>query len=267
MDPASRFELACRKHSINLSSSSTPSSQLSLSLKQLEEFHLFPKLPYEIRRKIWKLAIKALPPRVVHIHPHPTNNPGLAYVCFESRKEFSESKAFWLCAPNKHLARTQFRAMINYDADMLYLDRRVKYSKNPDGNPIPTTLLIFRHWLLPVRQLAINLRDTRAFLPQIFGQASWYKGRCDINLWRILGANCPDLKFLWIVDNGPFEKGYDGELNHDNQWQLKRSTAWNMMWRNVHQSLMWAKYDGDIQWKLHMRPMDMNKMIPLPVPL
>lgn len=264
MDPVSRFQLACRKHSINLSTSSTSSSQLSLS--SLQEFHLFPKLPSEVRRKIWKLAIKALPPRLICIHPHPSNSPSLAYVCYEARNELAESKAFWLCIPSI-LSPVQFSAMINYDTDLLYLDRRVRRSRNPDGNPIPTTLLLFRNWLRPVRQLAINLRDTRAFLPQIFGQVSWVKNGRILDLWSILGAHCPDLKYLWIVDNGPFEDGYEGELTPDNYWQANRSYAWNMMWQEMLQSLIKAQLAGVVPLKIFMRPMDMNKIVASRVPL
>jgi hypothetical protein len=114
--------------------------------------------------------------------------------------------------------------------------------------------------LRPVRQLAINLRDTRPFLPIIWGPSSWYKG-CD--LWKILGANCPDLQFLWIVDNGPFEEGYEGELVHDNNYQKNRSCEWNLMWSQMHQTLMIAKFEGVLSKGVFMRPMDMNKVHPL----
>jgi hypothetical protein len=146
MDPLSRFQFACSKHRINLSTSSAASSQLSIvSTKPPKEFPLFKLLPYEIRRKIWKLAIKNIQPRTICIHPHPSNNPSLAHACYESRMEIILSHFFWLCNSNHVLSRIKFRAMINYETDLLYLDRRVMRSRNPEGNPVPTTLLMFRN--------------------------------------------------------------------------------------------------------------------------
>lgn len=280
MDPLIRFHLACSKHSINLSTPSSPSTQLSMRtinlststfsslqpsialIKLLNEFHLFPLLPFEIRSKIWKLAVKAIPPRLIYFRPHPSNNPGLAHACYESRREVIISNLFWRCTSNSNLSRVNFSVMINYDTDLLYLDRRVIRSRNPDNNPIPTTILMDKNWLRPVRQLAINLRDTRAFLPFIWGPSSWHKGR---DLWHILGGNCPDLMYLWIIDNGPFEEGYGGELIHDNHYQVNRSYQWNTVWAQMHQDLMIAKLEGVLSKKVFMRPMDMNKVGPLPL--
>lgn len=95
MDPLSRFQLACSKHSINLSTSSTSTSQFSIaSTKPLDKFHLFKLLPYEIKRKIWKLAIKNIQVRTVYIHPHASNNPALAHACYESQVEIILSDFF-----------------------------------------------------------------------------------------------------------------------------------------------------------------------------
>lgn len=233
--------------------------------KVLEEFHPFARLPPHIRRKIWNIAAHSVPGRTIHIHPHPSNNPGVAFACRESLQELYASNVFLYCRTDQILSRIQFNVLINPNTDLLYLDERVKNSKNPEKNPIPTSLLLYSSWLLPIRQLAINLKDTKAFLPGIFGPSSWYvKGP---NLWRLLGKACPELEYLWIVDTGPFELGYDGELMPVNFpiQQLNRSFNWTKMWLEMHRSLNSAKMDGYIRDVL-MRPLDMNKVQPMLLP-
>lgn len=98
-------------------------------------FELFPKLPTEIRLKIWKLALPG--PRIVKVRPcsvkfmeelaagdmtkhtfvSPTKAPSILFVCGESRKEAMKTYQLSFGSEHHNIPSTVY---FNFDLDMLY---------------------------------------------------------------------------------------------------------------------------------------------------
>ena len=56
---------------------------------RLEEFHLFPKLPFELRSDIWRQSVATIEPRSVGLLPNVAGNtiPPILHACQEIRAE------------------------------------------------------------------------------------------------------------------------------------------------------------------------------------
>ncbi len=223
----------------------------------LTSFHLFMALPYPIRRKIWKHAIQAIGARTVLVQPTNTNHPSLAACCFEARPEFLEE--YFMYHSTQVGRMSGFSMSINYNKDLLYINRSFVISPKVGGiTPLNYTTLLYPKWLAPVKQLALNLKDMRVLLPQIWGEST--HGRA--TLWQILGKHCPDLVLLWIVDDEAADYFVEGELINDNVTQPNRSYRWHVRWFRMLQTLDIAKIRGTIRSDLVMKPMDANKIVP-----
>lgn len=101
---------------------------MSITISKLLEFHLFPKLPHELRLEIWRFALP--PPRVVELRPTgragkrrfwitDTSPPVLLRVCHEAREvalgSYSPVSAWNQTRP------VLTRAYIAYSKDIVYL--------------------------------------------------------------------------------------------------------------------------------------------------
>jgi hypothetical protein len=155
--------------------------------------HSFKRIPTEIRLDIWKQAIEDLPGMIHCIQPFYINHPPLAQACHESRQEI---KQYY------YLRRSQqehkgFRFYINYEKDTLYLNHKfnlsVKKTLNLSG-ALESSMKYYRHWLSPVRFLAVNLKEARKLVDSASGT---------VGLWSMLYVACPELETLIIVVDGP----------------------------------------------------------------
>ncbi|PVH89619.1 hypothetical protein DL98DRAFT_564927 [Cadophora sp. DSE1049] len=286
MDTVVLFQGACNKNGIRLSSpnpsirltppvtpsrrrprGATPSNHSSQSSSlsgnrvprpvKLTTFHIFKQLPLDIREKIWRWAVKAIPARTIRIQPYTTSNVALSAVDREARAMFLEEYAM---LHSRQVGRMSgFSMSINYDKDLLYLNRRfVLHPKISAVTPLIETRLVYPNWLKPVKQLALNLKDTLFLLPRAWGQIPHSRARSD-ELWDILGVHCPELRLLFLVDYEML--GTEGGLVNT-QFQPHRPFEWNVRWAKFRMGLDSAKVRRIVHQDLVLKVMDANNVVP-----
>jgi hypothetical protein len=60
---------------------------------------------------------------------------------------------------------------------------------------LESSMKYYRHWLSPIRFLAINIKEARKLVNSASGA---------VGIWSMLYVACPKLETLFIVVNGPF---------------------------------------------------------------
>jgi hypothetical protein len=156
-------------------------------------FYLFPKMAPEVRLKVWKCAILFIPGRVVCLQPtysYPT--PEVFQVCRESREE--AKKTFSIIKSSQ--PTFPFTLFITYAKDTIYLNQ---WFRNPrkecESSVAHCAIHFYKDVMKEVRVLALNLID-------LYRLTSAYRGGKQ-DLWKILHENCPNLKHVRLVIDGP----------------------------------------------------------------
>ncbi|KAH7419324.1 hypothetical protein BKA64DRAFT_650532 [Cadophora sp. MPI-SDFR-AT-0126] len=243
--------------STHLSQSSSYAGNVIPHPVKLTAFYFFKYLPLEIRKKIWKCAVKAISARTIRIQPYAISNVTLSAVNHEVRVVFLEE---YVMLHSRQVGRmSDFSMSINYNKDLLYLNRRFTLNpKTPAVTPLIETRLTYSDWLKPVKQLAINLKDTLFLLPRAWSQIPNSRRRSD-DLWDILGEYCPELRLLFFVDYGII--GMEGGLVN-NHFQPHRPTEWKARWTRFRVGLNSAKVRKIVRQDLVLRVMDANHVVP-----
>ncbi|KAK0125454.1 hypothetical protein ONS95_000532 [Cadophora gregata] len=223
----------------------------------LTDFPIFVYLPPDIRKKIWRWAVKALPARTVLIQPYAIFNFADAAVNHEARAVFLEE--YSMLHSRQAGRMSDFSMSINYQKDLLYLNRRfVLNPKIPTVTSLIEATLVYHDWLKPVKQLALNLKDTLFLLPRAWGQNPHLRGRTT-ELWDILGNHCPELRLLFLVD---YEKFETGNKMFNTQSKPHRPCEWNVLWAKFRMGLDSAKIRKVVRQDMVLRLMDAYNVVP-----
>ncbi|KAG4429008.1 hypothetical protein IFR05_015504 [Cadophora sp. M221] len=152
-------------------------------------FKYFLKLPYELRRMIFIIAIRNSLPRILAIQPQYREHPGLTQVNHEARDACT--KYYHYCASKQ---RTKlFRFFTDYQKDILYLNHPYTLlGGKAQLSPLQATHSIYPEFLELIETLAINLKE-------VHNLAGSHRGKNTI--WNMLNRWCPNLKELKIVIN------------------------------------------------------------------
>ncbi|KAH7342704.1 hypothetical protein BKA65DRAFT_552321 [Rhexocercosporidium sp. MPI-PUGE-AT-0058] len=155
----------------------------------LTSFKYFPKLPYELRRMIFIIAIEDSLPRILAIQPQYRDHPSLIQINHEARDACA--KYYHYCASKQ---RTKlFRFFIDYQKDILYLNHPFTLLGGKcQLSPLQATHSIYPEFLELIETLAMNLKEVR----NLSGN---HRGKNTI--WNMLNRWCPKLKELKIVVN------------------------------------------------------------------
>lgn len=156
------------------------------------------------------------------------------------------------------MLQSDFAISINYEKDLLYLNRRfVLNPKVSAVTPLIEARLVYSDWLKPVKQLALNLKDTLFLLPRAWGQVPTSRRQSD-DLWTILGVHCPELRILFFVDYEMLET--EGGLVHGH-FQPHRTREWNARWAKFRLGLDSAKVRRIVRQDLVLRVLDANNVV------
>ncbi|KAL5328959.1 hypothetical protein ACEPPN_002468 [Leptodophora sp. 'Broadleaf-Isolate-01'] len=239
---------------------STSFGNLKVEAKKLTEFLIFGRFKKEFRTMIWRLAIRDIVARTVLVQPYNTNHPALADVCFEAREVFLEEYSMLHSRQGGRMSG--FSISINYSTDLLYLNRRfVLNPKLAFVTPLIEASLLYSDWLKPVKQLALNLKDTRFLMPRAWGY-ELNSGIRYSELWEMIGVHCPELRLLFLVDNEAADLGTKGDLVAGAVVQPNRPFAWSVRWAQFDLSLKAAKIRGIVRQDLVLKAMDADKVVP-----
>jgi hypothetical protein len=174
---------------------STSANMDIATLTALTTFEAFPKLPFELRAEIWRLAIHDIPSQVVKTQPESPNPPATSRTCRESRLE--TLKAYTLVKGS--------RGNFFFDSakDTLFINK----TSSPDQDlqnmtPLHSAIRQLIPFLKPLRTLVLNLEDTKPLLPSVWPGFSIYEGH---NLWALLEKWCPNLERIYLVTEYPPE--------------------------------------------------------------
>lgn len=159
-------------------------------------------------------------------------------------------------------SQSGFSISINYSTDLLYLNRRfVLNPKLAFVTPLIEASLLYSDWLKPVKQLALNLKDTRFLMPRAWGY-ELNSGIRYSELWEMIGVHCPELRLLFLVDNEAADLGTKGDLVAGAVVQPNRPFAWSVRWAQFDLSLKAAKIRGIVRQDLVLKAMDADKVVP-----
>jgi hypothetical protein len=149
--------------------------------QQLSKFIFFPKLPPELRLRVWQFTIF---PRIVSFVPGGGKAPASLSVCRESRKETRKlyRLSIHICPRGRHVVRARaqrarnvripdFGVLINYDVDIIYLApfhtfcdwyiddniNNARLKRNEDSLCI--AFQRFPLWLMPAQSIAFELHN------------------------------------------------------------------------------------------------------------
>ncbi|KAH6724222.1 hypothetical protein BKA61DRAFT_25800 [Leptodontidium sp. MPI-SDFR-AT-0119] len=167
----------------------SPPTNASTVFAPLTTFKYFPKLPYELRRMIFIIAIRNSLPRILAIQPQYREHPGLIQTNHEARDACA--KYYHYCASKQ---RTKlFRFFIDYQKDILYLNHPFTLLGGKcQLSPLQATHSIYPEFLELIETLAMNQKEVRNL-------AGSHRGKNTI--WNMLSRWCPNLKELKIVVN------------------------------------------------------------------
>ncbi|KAL2075565.1 hypothetical protein VTL71DRAFT_508 [Oculimacula yallundae] len=171
-------------HRLSASSGNTIAAYIPLT-----EFTYFPKLPYELRHMIFKIAIRDSDPRILAIQPQYRQNPALTQVCSQSREACA--KYYHYCASRQRIKN--FRFFIDYEKDVLYLN--VPFTLRggkAELSVLQATHSIYPEFLELISNLAMNLKEVHNLSGPHRGQYT---------LWSMLEEWCPNLKEVKVVVN------------------------------------------------------------------
>ncbi|KAG4429007.1 hypothetical protein IFR05_015503, partial [Cadophora sp. M221] len=229
--------------------------------KKLTEFMIFGHFPEEIRIMIWRGAVGGVGARMVLVQPFETSHPVLADVCFEAREVFLEE--FAMLHSRQGGRMSGFSISVNYNTDLLYLHRRfVLNPKHAFVTPLIETSVLYSDWLQPVKQLALNLKDTRFHMPRAWGGHDQNPVTRHSELWEMIGVHCPEIRFLCLVDDEAADLGMNGDLVAAAVVQPNRPFAWSVRWAQFHLSLKAAKMRSIVRQDLVLKAMDADKVVP-----
>lgn len=166
-----------------------------------QTFHPFPKFPPELRLKVWKYAIIAIPPRVICLQPEVEEVvPGVLQTCTESREE--AKKTFSIVESSQ--PTLSFAIYVNFAKDTVYLKGRfIDPAKECYPSVVHGAVHFYKGVMREVRVLAMNLMD-------MYHLTSAYRGG-NRDLWEILHENCPKLDMIMLVIDGQ-AKGVKGRI-------------------------------------------------------
>ncbi|CAG8973882.1 hypothetical protein HYALB_00003660 [Hymenoscyphus albidus] len=178
----------------------------------LMTFHVFKKLPPELRHRIWEL-VDQIPPRLVVIPQQPQVYPAITQVCSESRAvafrgyvRFEDPECHNDNAP---------AIWLHPHRDTLYMRtsllRRPYYQEISGSNLADVVFLelsLYLKLLSSARNVAIPVR-CRELLQSTFGAATrlgWLgEGvpKCQIGenveFWKMIAQFCPEVQFLFMI--------------------------------------------------------------------
>ncbi|TAQ83871.1 hypothetical protein B7494_g7799 [Chlorociboria aeruginascens] len=128
-----------------------PSIQSFSRPTALTKFHLFRKLPAELRIKIWRLAASV--PRIIRYKPVGGSAPGILQASYESREQTCRYYRMY----NAHsISRRQADFFIQRGVDILYIDEDITVRR---GRLIMSGLYMPEPMRLAVKRMICNLVD------------------------------------------------------------------------------------------------------------
>jgi hypothetical protein len=167
----------------------------------LTTFHPFPKLPPELRLRVWRYAIPCIPSRIISLQPSHLDVPGPLQACHESGEEAKKT----ITILKSGQPTFPFILFIDYAKDTVYLNRRFT---NPAKDCYPSTIhgaiRFHKDVLKEVRVLAMNVKDMNDLTTAYRG---WKWG-----LWVQLKEHCPEVKKICLVVDGPNHRNVQEEI-------------------------------------------------------
>ncbi|KAE9372295.1 hypothetical protein N431DRAFT_466557 [Stipitochalara longipes BDJ] len=158
-------------------------------------FHPFPKFPPELRLKVWKNTILAIPPRVICLQPISNDGiPAVLQACRESRQE--AKKTFTIVKSGQ--PKLPFTLFINFENDTIYLNRNFKdKAKECFSSTVQTASHFYQDAMKEVRLLAMNLGNMHHLTTAYRDHGG------ERDLWQMLHKNCLKLKSVLVIIDGP----------------------------------------------------------------
>jgi 2EXR family len=202
----------------------------------LNHFHFFPRLPVELRQKVWSYAI---PAQILTWRRHQPI-PAVLHTCFESRQLWLKHHKIELWKPSVFDRHTTF---ISHASDIMYFPSTIPgfkpWSETPRQLHPETGRVMLGNWLREVRRLAIpyemamkefELHSALLRVPP----HPWRKEPLPIGPWKKLNACCPKLEDLAIVIGGQ-RKGRMVTIESEAQWEEVSSVRlpvepWGWRW-------------------------------------
>ena len=187
--------------------------------QQLPKFIFFPKLPPELRIRVWQFTTF---PRIVSFVPGGGKAPASLSVCRESRKETRKlyRLSIHICPRGRHVVRARarrprnvripdFGVFINYDVDIIYLapsqtfcdwdiDDNINYvqlKRNDDCLYI--AFQRFPLWLMPTQRIAFELHNPQP-LSTRNKENEFLEWQCH---FADLAEHCPLLEEILLLEH------------------------------------------------------------------
>jgi hypothetical protein len=131
----------------NLTKTEAPAENTTAGADKERTFTVFPKLPPELQRKVWRHAAQEVEPRLITFAPSGGQIPGILRACHLSRSIAEKNYSF---LEDRVAYEDRFIMPINYDIDIVFLreDNDVWAVRNgPPG---------CHDWLTHIKRLAIS---------------------------------------------------------------------------------------------------------------
>ncbi|PMD65718.1 uncharacterized protein K444DRAFT_185595 [Hyaloscypha bicolor E] len=187
--------------------------------QQPSKFTFFPRLPPELRLRVWQFTTF---PRIVSFVPGGGKAPAPLSVCRESRKETRKlyRLSIHICPRGRHVVRARaqrprnvripdFGVFINYDVDIIYLApsrnfcdwniiddvNNVQLERNDDCLCIAT--LRFPLWLMPAQRIAFELHNPQPLSTRNYDDES-LRWKCH---FADLAEDCPLLEEILLLEH------------------------------------------------------------------
>jgi hypothetical protein len=187
--------------------------------QQSSKFTFFPRLPPELRLRVWQFTTF---PRIVSFVPGGGKAPAPLSVCRESRKETRKlyRLSIHICPRGRHVVRARaqrprnvripdFGVFINYDVDIIYLApsrnfcdwniiddvNNVQLERNDDCLCIAT--LRFPLWLMPAQRIAFELHNPQPLSTRNYDDES-LRWKCH---FADLAEDCPLLEEILLLEH------------------------------------------------------------------
>ncbi|KAH8786812.1 hypothetical protein F5882DRAFT_439069 [Hyaloscypha sp. PMI_1271] len=206
----------------------------------LDHFHLFPRLPLELREKVWK---DAMPPQVLTWRQYQPV-PAVLHACYESRTLWLKTHTISHWKTNVFDRHTAF---ISRSSDIMYFPDVIPGFKDwteiPKSIDIATGRVTLGRWLHDVKRLAIPYEAAiREFefdggllrVPPPPPPPAWVKDALPVGPWKKLLSWCPKLEELVVVMGGE-RKGQMSRIESEGQWEEVSSVKlpvepWGWRW-------------------------------------